>query len=149
MHSRGVTATPLRVVTASPPRVCIILLIIEWLIVNHSLLKGFPHFSNNDSKQYIVMWHKLKGQHNLPHTPQQLTDLLASPSLICRALGSLTFFTPFHSHGVAVPSLMLSLGNEPPYTNLSWPSSPLSLIDHLPWASHCTHAGGGSALHGP
>ncbi len=73
MHSRGVTATPLRVVTASPPRVCIIFLIIEWLIVNHSLLKGFPHFSNNDSKQYIVMWHKIKGQHNLhpltPHSP--------------------------------------------------------------------------------
>ncbi len=37
MHTRGVTATPLRVVTTSPPRVCIIFLIIQRPVVNYSL----------------------------------------------------------------------------------------------------------------
>ncbi len=42
MHTRGGDAvTPLRVVTASPPRVCIIFLIIQRPVVNYSLRKVF------------------------------------------------------------------------------------------------------------
>ncbi len=40
MHTRGVTATPLRIMTTSPPRVCIIFLIIQRPVVNYSLLNA-------------------------------------------------------------------------------------------------------------